>query len=104
MFEKPQSKREVSNMKSVAFRVIVLLVMTSLLQANVTAQDGKSAESSPSTNEVDLLKRRVEELERQNRMLMQTLAELKVKLRVTAIGLAPAGLSNAQRSPSDSAL
>jgi hypothetical protein len=104
MFAKPQSESEVSNMKAAALRVIVLLVITSLLQGNVTAQDGKSSESSASTNEVDVLKRRVEELERQNRMMMQTLAELKAKLGGTAISLAPAGLSNAQRSPSDSAL
>jgi hypothetical protein len=88
-------------MKVTTLRFVVLFFLAALLQINVVAQDSKPAKDTGLSTEVEALKRRIEELERQNRTMMQLLAEMKVKLAPNAVSLAPAELATERTNVSD---
>ena len=82
-------------MKTTLF-FLALCVIAASFASNVAAQDSRPADQPARANEVETLKRRVEELEGQNRAMMQLLVELKNKLDQLARSTHPAAPATAQ--------
>lgn len=67
-------------MKRMFLTPLALLSLISLFSLNAHAQQGKSGESADTSGELQALKRRVEELESKNRMMIQVLNEIRGRL------------------------
>lgn len=80
--------------KTTLLQLVALFAVVACFQSNVAAQEAKPPESAARATEIENLKRRIEDLETQNRAILQMLTELKAKLDT------PNQLTNASESRS----